>query len=40
MCNSFNTIHPVPPFDDLRAFNAVLNRVEELGLFLMYDMRQ
>lgn len=36
----FNTIHPVPPFDNMTAFNAILDRMEDLGLYLMYDMRQ
>jgi hypothetical protein len=37
---SFTVVHPVPTFDDLDALKNVLNRMEELGLYLMYDMRQ
>ena len=32
-------VHPVPTFDNLTALNAVLDRMQELGLYLMYDMR-
>ncbi|KAI0031802.1 hypothetical protein K488DRAFT_71145 [Vararia minispora EC-137] len=35
----FNMIHPVPTFDNLTAFNQLVNKMEELGLWLMYDMR-
>ncbi|KAH9060639.1 hypothetical protein EDB87DRAFT_1576780 [Lactarius vividus] len=34
-----NTVHPIPPFDDLAAFNRMVDKMEELGLWLMYDMR-
>lgn len=37
---SFNTIHPVPPFDDIVAFQRILDHIDKLGLYLMYDMRQ
>ncbi|ORY56808.1 hypothetical protein BCR35DRAFT_296149 [Leucosporidium creatinivorum] len=35
----FNVFHPVPTFDNLTALDLVLDRAEELGLWLMYDMR-
>ncbi|KAA1475750.1 hypothetical protein DENSPDRAFT_842586 [Dentipellis sp. KUC8613] len=35
----FNIIHPVPTFDNLTALNLVVDRMEEQGLYLMYDMR-
>ncbi|KIM41387.1 hypothetical protein M413DRAFT_27747 [Hebeloma cylindrosporum] len=31
----FNTVHPVPPFDNMTAFNAILDRMEDLGLYLI-----
>jgi len=34
-----NTVHPVPTFGNLTALELVLDRMEELGLWLMYDMR-
>lgn len=34
-----NTIHPIPTFDNLTALNIVLDRMEELKLWLVYDMR-
>ncbi|KAJ7151385.1 hypothetical protein C8R43DRAFT_1004992 [Mycena crocata] len=35
----FTTVHPVPTFGDLKALGKVLDRMEELGLYLVYDMR-
>lgn len=35
----FNLVHPVPYFDNLTALEEVLDRMEELNLWLMYDMR-
>ncbi|KAF7798797.1 hypothetical protein EIP86_010022 [Pleurotus ostreatoroseus] len=35
----FTTIHPIPTFDNLTALEEVIDRMEELGLYLMYDMR-
>ncbi|KAF8841646.1 hypothetical protein BDN67DRAFT_500043 [Paxillus ammoniavirescens] len=35
----FTVIHPVPTFDNLTAFNMVVDRMQEVGLYLMYDMR-
>ncbi|KAJ7201038.1 hypothetical protein GGX14DRAFT_658778 [Mycena pura] len=36
----FTIVHPVPTFGDLEALSRVLDRMEELGLYLVYDMRQ
>ncbi|KAF8153023.1 hypothetical protein B0H34DRAFT_721877 [Crassisporium funariophilum] len=35
----FNTVHPVPPFDDTDALVTILDHMEGIGLQLMYDMR-
>ncbi|THH04216.1 hypothetical protein EW145_g5685 [Phellinidium pouzarii] len=35
----FTIVHPVPPFDNLTALNEILDHMEEIGLYLMYDMR-
>ncbi|KAG8684302.1 hypothetical protein FRC09_015478 [Ceratobasidium sp. 395] len=35
----FNMVHPVPTFDNATALELVLDRMEELGLWLVYDMR-
>lgn len=32
-------VHPVPTFDNATALELVLDRMEELGLWLVYDMR-
>ena len=32
-------IHIVPTFDNMIAFNLVLDRMQEIGMYLMYDMR-
>ncbi|EJD04861.1 uncharacterized protein FOMMEDRAFT_132713 [Fomitiporia mediterranea MF3/22] len=32
-------VHPVPTFDNMTAFEEVLDRMEEVRLYLMYDMR-
>ncbi|KAH9020755.1 hypothetical protein EDB84DRAFT_555092, partial [Lactarius hengduanensis] len=34
-----NIVHPIPTFDNLTAFNIMVDKMEELGLWLMYDMR-
>ncbi|KZV91286.1 hypothetical protein EXIGLDRAFT_710568 [Exidia glandulosa HHB12029] len=34
-----NTIHPVPTFANITVLDQALDRMEELGLWLMYDMR-
>ncbi|KAK0216327.1 hypothetical protein IW262DRAFT_1399608 [Armillaria fumosa] len=35
----FNIIHPVPTFSNLTALDEVLDEMERVGLYLMYDMR-
>ncbi|KAJ7596116.1 hypothetical protein C8J56DRAFT_395738 [Mycena floridula] len=35
----FNIIHPVPSFSNLTALEEVLDLMDELGMYLMYDMR-
>ncbi|CAE6437166.1 unnamed protein product [Rhizoctonia solani] len=35
----YNMVHPVPTFDNATALELVLDRMEELGLWLVYDMR-
>ncbi len=32
-------VHPIPSYDNLRAFDLMVDKMEELGLWLMYDMR-
>ncbi|KAF8606045.1 hypothetical protein BDV93DRAFT_35336 [Ceratobasidium sp. AG-I] len=35
----FNLVHPIPTFDNATALELLLDRMEELGLWLIYDMR-
>ncbi|KAG8215344.1 hypothetical protein J3R82DRAFT_8939 [Butyriboletus roseoflavus] len=35
----FNTIHPIPPYDNVTVFEQLLNKTVELGLYLVFDMR-
>ncbi|KAI0742968.1 hypothetical protein C8Q80DRAFT_1221302 [Daedaleopsis nitida] len=35
----FTVIHPIPTFDNLTALAQVVQRMEEVGIYLMYDMR-
>ncbi|KAI9571957.1 hypothetical protein HD554DRAFT_2213418 [Boletus coccyginus] len=37
--DGFNTIHPIPPYDDAALFQQVANRAAALGLYIIYDMR-
>lgn len=37
--DGFNTIHPIPPYDNATIFEQVLNRTIELGLYIIFDMR-
>jgi len=32
-------IHAVPPFTNVTQLNAVLDKMQDAGLYLMYDMR-
>ncbi|KAN0127302.1 hypothetical protein V8E53_014906 [Lactarius tabidus] len=34
-----NVVHPIPPYDNLTAFNLMVDEMERLGLWLIYDMR-
>ncbi|KAF8332087.1 uncharacterized protein EI90DRAFT_3056512 [Cantharellus anzutake] len=35
----FNVIHPIPPFGSNELRDAVFDRMEEVGMYLIYDMR-
>ncbi|KAJ7668688.1 hypothetical protein DFH06DRAFT_1039176 [Mycena polygramma] len=35
----FTVVHPIPPFPDIPLLNQVLDKMEEVGLWIMYDMR-
>ncbi|KAI0729759.1 hypothetical protein C8Q72DRAFT_912755 [Fomitopsis betulina] len=35
----FNIIHPIPSFDNLTQLQEVVTRMEEQGVYLIYDMR-
>jgi hypothetical protein len=35
----FTVIHPVPTFDNMTALHLVIERMQEVGMYLMYDMR-
>ncbi|KAH0834098.1 hypothetical protein J3R83DRAFT_11385 [Lanmaoa asiatica] len=37
--DGFNTIHPIPPYDNATLWEQVLARTVELGLYIIYDMR-
>ncbi|KAG8765231.1 hypothetical protein FRC12_007614 [Ceratobasidium sp. 428] len=37
--DGFNMVHPIPSFDNATALELVLDRMEALGLWLVYDMR-
>ncbi|KAJ7056957.1 hypothetical protein C8F01DRAFT_1211110 [Mycena amicta] len=37
--DGFTIVHPVPTFGDLEALGRVLDRMEQLELYLVYDMR-
>jgi len=32
-------VHPIPSYDNLTVFDLMVDKMEELGLWLMYDMR-
>ena len=32
-------VHPNPPYDNATALDLILDRMQEVGLYLMYDMR-
>ncbi|KAJ4491090.1 hypothetical protein C8R41DRAFT_379936 [Lentinula lateritia] len=35
----FTVVHPVPDFDNITVLDQVLDKMQEVGLWLMYDMR-
>jgi hypothetical protein len=35
----FTVVHPVPDFDNITVLDEVLDKMQEVGLWLMYDMR-
>jgi hypothetical protein len=35
MGNRFSVVHPIPTFDNLTALSLVLDRMEQLGLWLV-----
>lgn len=35
----YTIVHPVPDYDNLTQFSLVVDRMAEVGLYLMYDMR-
>ncbi|KAJ7647730.1 hypothetical protein FB45DRAFT_207327 [Roridomyces roridus] len=35
----FTVVHPIPAFDNIAALDEVLDKMEEVGLYLIYDMR-
>ncbi|KAJ6631564.1 hypothetical protein B0H10DRAFT_1866217 [Mycena sp. CBHHK59/15] len=35
----FTVVHPIPAFPNITALDEVLDKMEEVGLYLMYDMR-
>ncbi|EKM76186.1 hypothetical protein AGABI1DRAFT_108939 [Agaricus bisporus var. burnettii JB137-S8] len=35
----FTIVHPIPEFSDISTLDAVLDKMQEAGLYLMYDMR-
>lgn len=32
-------VHPIPAFNNITVLDAVLDKMQEAGLYLMYDMR-
>ncbi|KAG1829367.1 hypothetical protein EV424DRAFT_1382491 [Suillus variegatus] len=39
LSTNISVIHIVPTFDNMTAFEMVLDRMQEVGMYLMYDMR-
>ncbi|KAG1850583.1 hypothetical protein DFJ58DRAFT_729172 [Suillus subalutaceus] len=37
--DGFNTIHPIPPYDNLTIFQQVINKTISDGMYIVYDMR-
>jgi hypothetical protein len=36
---TISQVHPIPSYDDPVALRAIVDRMEQVGLYLMYDMR-
>ncbi|OAX36040.1 hypothetical protein K503DRAFT_331162 [Rhizopogon vinicolor AM-OR11-026] len=37
--DGFNTIHPIPPYDNFTIFEQVINKTIDDGMYIVYDMR-
>ncbi|KAG1763131.1 hypothetical protein EV702DRAFT_1158845 [Suillus placidus] len=37
--DGFNTLHPIPPYDNLTIFQEVINKTVSAGMYIVYDMR-
>ncbi|KAG2155662.1 hypothetical protein DEU56DRAFT_897582 [Suillus clintonianus] len=37
--DGFNTLHPIPPYDNLTIFEEVINKTVSAGMYIVYDMR-
>ncbi|KAG1797108.1 uncharacterized protein HD556DRAFT_274370 [Suillus plorans] len=37
--DGFNTLHPIPPYDNLTIFEQVINKTISAGMYIVYDMR-
>ncbi|KAG2756340.1 hypothetical protein P692DRAFT_20791093 [Suillus brevipes Sb2] len=37
--DGFNTLHPIPPYDNLTIFQQVINKTISTGMYIVYDMR-
>ncbi|OJA13942.1 hypothetical protein AZE42_01327 [Rhizopogon vesiculosus] len=37
--DGFNTIHPIPPYDNLTMFEQFINKTISDGMYIVYDMR-
>ncbi|KAG1771306.1 hypothetical protein EDD22DRAFT_864291, partial [Suillus occidentalis] len=37
--DGFNTLHPIPPYDNLTIFQQVINKTISAGMYIVYDMR-
>lgn len=37
--DGFNTLHPIPPYDNLTIFQEVINKTASAGMYIVYDMR-
>ncbi|KAG2044534.1 hypothetical protein BDR03DRAFT_908950 [Suillus americanus] len=37
--DGFNTLHPIPPYDNLTIFQQVVDKTISAGMYIVYDMR-